>query len=116
MQASFLSRLRQVWLLRSNFLLHLQEQDAHVTIATTTIARRAIEKEWRYTTDPHLPPRAALDFRPRDDPDEHVWDNNFKDDTGKVIAGGGTLKQMELHKASRRRQLEGSQTALPRSY
>ncbi|KAF2476880.1 uncharacterized protein BDR25DRAFT_330863 [Lindgomyces ingoldianus] len=68
------------------------KQDAHVTTMTTTIARGAIEKEWRYTTDPHLPPRAAPDFRPRDDPDEHVWDYNFKDDTDKVIASRGTLK------------------------
>jgi hypothetical protein len=101
----------KAWRLRSNFLLHLQEQGAHMTTATTTSTRRAIEKEWRYTTDPHLPPRAAPDFRPREDPDEQVWDYNFKDDTGKVINGRGTLKQMEMHRASRRRQLQDTQTA-----
>ena len=57
------------WLLRSNFLLHLQEQEAHGTSATTPATRRAIEIDWRYTTDPYLPPRAAPDFRSREDPD-----------------------------------------------
>ena len=60
------------WNLRSNFLAHLNEREAHGTIATTPAARRAIEIEWRYTTDPHLPPRAAPDFRSREDPDEHI--------------------------------------------
>ena len=27
---------------------------------------------WRYITDLHLPPRAALDFRSREDPEEQV--------------------------------------------
>ena len=31
------------WNLRSNFLIHLQEREAHKTIATTPAARRAIE-------------------------------------------------------------------------
>ncbi|OCL08747.1 hypothetical protein AOQ84DRAFT_292525, partial [Glonium stellatum] len=61
------------WSLRSNSLLHPHEQDAHMTTVATTAARRAIKKEWRYTTDSHLPPRAAPDFRSREDPDEHVW-------------------------------------------
>jgi hypothetical protein len=43
------------WLLRSNFLLYLQKQDVHKATAITPIAHRTIEKEWRYTTDPHLP-------------------------------------------------------------
>lgn len=98
------------WGLRSNFLLHLQEQDAHRTTAKTPAARRAIEKAWRYTTDPHLPPRAAPDFHSREDPDEHVWNYSFKDGTGKVITGKGTLRQTEMHKALRRRQLRGTQT------
>ncbi|KAL8725762.1 MAG: hypothetical protein Q9166_007162 [cf. Caloplaca sp. 2 TL-2023] len=98
------------WNLRSNFLVHLQEREAHGTIATPA-ARRAIEIEWRYTTDPYLPPRVAPDFRTWEDPDEQVWDYSFKDDTGKVITGGGTLKQMEMHKASRCRQAEGTQVA-----
>lgn len=46
------------WKLRSNFLLHFQEREAHGTSATTPAARRAIEIDWRYTTDPYLPPRA----------------------------------------------------------
>jgi hypothetical protein len=50
------------WLSRSNFL-HLQEQDIHKITATTPLARRTIEKEWQYPTDPHLPPRMALDSR-----------------------------------------------------
>lgn len=88
------------WNLRSNFLLHLQEREAHGASATTPAARRAIEIDWRYTTDPYLPPRVAPDFRSREDPDEQVWDYSFKDDNGKVITGKGTLKQMEMHKAS----------------
>lgn len=95
------------WLLRSNFLLHSQEQEAHGTSATTPAARRAIEINWRYTTDPYLPPRAALDFRSREDPDEQVWEYSFRDDNGRVISGMGTQKQMEMHKASRRLQAEG---------
>lgn len=73
------------WLLRSNFLFHLQEQDSHKTIMMTPAARRAIEKEWRYTTDPNLPPRAAPSFLSREDPDEHEWDYGFRDDTGKEM-------------------------------
>jgi hypothetical protein len=42
------------------------------TTAITPATRRAIEKEWRYTTDPHLPRRAAPDFRLREDSDEHM--------------------------------------------
>ncbi|KAH9873081.1 hypothetical protein J1614_005478 [Plenodomus biglobosus] len=98
------------WLLRSNFLLHLQEEDAHWA-ATTPAARRTIEQEWRYMTDPHLPPRKAPYFRPQDDPDEHVWEYGFRDDTGKVIKGRGTMKQMEMHQASRRREIQERQTA-----
>ena len=95
------------WRLRSNFLDHLwEEREAHGTTATTPAARRAIEIEWRYMTDPCLPPRAAPDFRSREDPEEQVWNYNFKDDTGKVITGRGTLKQMEMRKASRCRQAE----------
>lgn len=75
--------------------------------ATTAAARRAIEKEWRYTTDPHLPHRKAPDFRPQEDPDEHVWDYNFKDDTGRIVRGRGTMREMEMHKAFRRRQTQG---------
>lgn len=60
------------WQLRSNFLLHLQEQDAHRILPTTPAARRAMEIDWRYTTDPYLPPRAAPDFRSWEDPNEHV--------------------------------------------
>ena len=78
-------------------------------MATTPAARRAIETEWRYTTDPNQPPRAAPAFRSREDPDEHIWEYGFKDDTGKVITGRGTLKQMEMHKASRCRQAEATQ-------
>jgi len=89
------------WLLRSNFLLHLQEQEAHGTSATTPATRRAIEIDWRYTTNPYLPPWAAPDFRSREDPDKQVWDYSFKDDKGRVITGRGTQKQMEMQKASR---------------
>jgi hypothetical protein len=99
------------WQLRSNFLAHFQEREAHGTTATTPAARRAIEIEWRYTTDPYLPPRAAPDFRSREDPDEQVWNYSFKDDTGKVINSMGTMKQMEMHKASLCRQAEGTQDA-----
>ncbi|KAK4107253.1 hypothetical protein N656DRAFT_820616 [Canariomyces notabilis] len=88
------------WMLRSNFLLHLQEREAHGASAKTPATRRAIELAWRYTTDPKLPPRAAPDFRSREDPDEQVWNYGFKDQNGKVISGRGTMKQMEMHKAS----------------
>ena len=97
------------WLLRSNFLLHLQEGGSHGT-ATTPAVRRIIEQEWRYTTDPHLPRRTAPDFRPRDDTDEHVWEYGFRDETGKVIKGKGTMKQMEMHRASLRREIQERQT------
>ena len=90
------------WTLRSNFLLHLYEGEAHKSMATTPAARRAIEIEWRYATDPTLPPRAAPDFRSRDEPDEHVWTYSFKDEDGNVVDGKGTLRQTEMHKNSRR--------------
>ncbi|PGH32042.1 hypothetical protein GX50_05167 [[Emmonsia] crescens] len=50
------------WILRSTFLLHLQERDAHMATVTTPVARRASDTESRYTTDPYLPLRAASDF------------------------------------------------------
>jgi len=92
------------WNLRSNFLVYLQEREAHITTATTPAARRAIEIAWWYTTDPYLPPGEPPDFGSREDPDEQVWAYGFKDDTGKVITCTGTLKQTEMDMASRRRQ------------
>lgn len=99
------------WQLRRNFLLHLQEREAHEATATTPAARRAIEIKWRYATDPYLPPRAAPDFRSREDPDEQVWNYGFKDNTGNVMNGSGTIKQIEIHKALIRRRGEGAQDA-----
>ncbi|KAF2270022.1 hypothetical protein CC78DRAFT_550385 [Lojkania enalia] len=93
--------------LRSKFLFHLQEQDAQKITAITPAARRTIEKDWWHTTDPNLPPPAAPDFRSRKDPDEHVWVNGFRDDTGRVIRDRGRMKQMELHRASRCRENAG---------
>lgn len=104
------------WSLRSNFLFHLQEEEAHKALAATPTARRAIEKEWRYTTDPHLPPRAAPNFRSREDPAEHVWNYTFKDETGRVIPGQGTLEQMNIHMALRRREVEALRTASAASH
>lgn len=94
------------WQLRSNFLAHLQDREAHIITATTPAARRSIELAWRYATDPDLPPRAAPGFRSREDPDEQVWDYGFKDDSGKVITGTGTLEEVEIHKAALRQQAE----------
>jgi len=92
------------WNLRSNFLLHLQEREAHMATAATPAARRAIEIEWRYITDPHLPSRAAPDFRSREDPEEQVWTYSFKDSTGRVLTRTGTQRQMDkdLQGAGRR--------------
>ena len=64
-----------------------------ITVAfafTVPAARRAIETEWRYATDPHLPPRAAPDFRSREDPEEQIWTYSFKDNTGRVLTRTGT--------------------------
>lgn len=83
------------WQLRSQFLLHLQEQDAHQAHAVTAVARRAIELEWRYSTDPNLPPRRAPHFRPRTDPEEQVWTYGIKDGAGNIINRTGTQRQME---------------------
>lgn len=68
----------------------------------TPAARRAIEKEWRCTADPDLPPWAAPDVRSREDPVEHIWDYNFRDDTGRMIKGRGTMRETEMHRASQR--------------
>jgi hypothetical protein len=38
----------KTWNLRSNFLVHLQEREAHMIIATAPAARRVIGIEWRY--------------------------------------------------------------------
>ncbi|KAL9630940.1 MAG: hypothetical protein Q9204_004470 [Flavoplaca sp. TL-2023a] len=97
------------WKLRSNFLSHLNECDAHSAILTTPTARRAIEIDWRYATDPYLPPRVVPRFRPREDLEEDVWDYSFKDDLGRVVSGRGTVEQMELHKAQRRQQTDKTQ-------
>jgi hypothetical protein len=79
------------WLLQSNFLLRLQEQDSHRRTVIRPAARCTIEEEWQYTTDPNLPPRAAPDFRSREDPDEDVWEYGFRDNTGKLVKGRGTM-------------------------
>ncbi|UKZ83472.1 hypothetical protein TrVFT333_011281 [Trichoderma virens FT-333] len=91
------------WLLRSEFLLHLHAQDAHKANATTAAARRAIELEWRYTTDPQLPPRQAPHFRSRADPDEYIWEYGIKDRAGNIINRRGTQKQMEQDLAQLRK-------------
>ena len=62
------------WQLRSNFLAHLQNREAHIPTASTPAARPSIELAWRYATDPYLPPRATPGFRSREDPDEQVRD------------------------------------------
>jgi hypothetical protein len=100
------------WLLRSNFLLHLHEQDAHRISLTTPAGRRAIEIDWRYATHPYLPPRVAPDFRSRDDPGEDVWSYSFKDGNGKVVSGKGTMEQMDMHKTSLRLQAERKTAAI----
>jgi hypothetical protein len=72
--------------------------------AATPAARRAIEIEWRYATDPHLPPRAAPDFRSREDPEKQIWTYSFKDNTGRVLARTGTQRQIDkdLQRSGRR--------------
>lgn len=90
------------WQLRSTFLCHLQEQEAHMASATTPAARRAIELKWRYVTDPHLPPREAPFFRSRADPEEHIWEYSFKDHTGKIVNRRGTQGQIKQDLAQRR--------------
>jgi hypothetical protein len=83
------------WSLRSNFLLHLKEEAAHMAMAATPAARRAIEIEWRYVTDIHLPPRAPPHFRSREDPEEQNWRFSFKDNTGRVLTRIGTQREMD---------------------
>ncbi|KAG8421889.1 hypothetical protein J3458_003726 [Metarhizium acridum] len=92
------------WLLRSNFLLHLKEQEVHLASAASAAARRAIELQWRYSTNPHLPPRAAPMFRSRSDPEEHVWEYGFRDHTGKIVNRRGTQRQMEQDLAQAQRR------------
>jgi hypothetical protein len=58
-------------------------------------ACRAIEIEWRYITNLHLPLRAALDFRSREELLEQVWTYSFKDNTGKVLTRTGTQSQID---------------------
>ncbi|KAL8889457.1 MAG: hypothetical protein Q9192_006018 [Flavoplaca navasiana] len=99
----------KAWQLQSNFLSHLNEREAHSAISTTPTARRAIEIDWRYATDPDLPPRVAPRFRPREDPEKDVWNYSFKDDLGRVVSGRGTVEQMESHKAQRRQEVDGTQ-------
>lgn len=93
----------KTWTLRSNFLLHLQEREAHMETAATPIARRAIELEWRYVTNLHLPPCAAPDFRSQEDPKEQIWTYSFRDNTGRVLTRTGTQRQMDedLRRASK---------------
>jgi hypothetical protein len=81
------------WTLRSNFLLHLQEE-AHMATAATPAARRAIEIQWRYTTDLSLLPRASPYFRSREEPEEHQWTFSFRDNTGGVSTRTGTEREM----------------------
>jgi hypothetical protein len=85
----------KTWILRSNFLSHLNEGDAHMPTGATPAARRTIELEWRYVTDPHLPPRAAPDFLPQEDPEQHIWTYSVRDSTGRVVTRTGTQRQMD---------------------
>lgn len=82
------------WTLRSNFLLHLYQQEAHTESAATPAARREIEVNWRYATDPNLPPRRAPDFRSQTDPGEAIWYYSLKDLAGKIVDKRGTERQM----------------------
>jgi hypothetical protein len=97
------------WLLRSNFLCHLLQQEAHAGIASTPAARRAIEIEWRYTTNPDLPRQKAPDFLSREDPDEQEWTYSFRNNAGVMISRRRTKKQMEADIASQHpsRRTEG---------
>ncbi|PVH72110.1 hypothetical protein DL98DRAFT_611779 [Cadophora sp. DSE1049] len=80
----------KAWRLRSNFLLHLQEeQAAHGALATTPAGRHELELASRYLADPHLPPRAAPRFRPREDPREHVWSYSLR-----MIRGGWLMERL----------------------
>jgi hypothetical protein len=83
------------WTLRSNFLLHLQEEAAHMGTAATPAERRAIEILWRYPTDLHLPPRAPPYFRSREEPEEHQWTFSFRDKAGGVLTRTGTQREMD---------------------
>ena len=93
------------WLLRSNFLLHLQER-THSTLASTPETRRAIEEEWRYATDPYLPPRAGPEFRSREDSNEQIWEYSFKGATGKIVNRKGTRRLMDTDIAAQSQQRE----------
>jgi hypothetical protein len=65
-------------------------------------ARRAIEIEWQYTTDPHLFAESCGPyFRSREDPDEHLWTYSFVDNTSRMTTHTGTLGEMEMDIASR---------------
>jgi hypothetical protein len=72
--------------------------------AATPAARRAIELEWRYVTNLHLLPRAAPDFQSQEDPEQHIWTYNFRDNIGRVVTRTGTQRQVDedLRKAGRR--------------
>lgn len=83
------------WQFHSNFLCHLQDQEAHMASATTPAVRRAIELKWRYATDPHLPPRKGPFFRSQADLVEYIWEYSFKDHTDKVVNRRATQRQME---------------------
>lgn len=63
--------------------------------AATPTARRMIELEWRYATDPDLPSRAPPNFRPREDPEEHIWTYSVKDRSSRVVTRTGTQRQMD---------------------
>lgn len=80
------------WTLRSHFLLHLQERDAHMATSATPAVRRVMELEWRYVSNLHLLPRAAPDFQSREDPKQHIWTYSFRDNTGRVVTRTGTLE------------------------
>jgi hypothetical protein len=96
------------WLLRSNFLLHLKEQNAHTETASTPADRRRIEIASRHITDPYLPPRAAPGFLPREEPGQQVWQYSFRNDAGQMISRTGTQEQMEADLlATQRQQAEG---------
>lgn len=92
------------WTLHSNFLLHLQKQEVHITTTVRPAAHCTIEIEWRYITNLHLPLHAASNFWSQKNFKKQVWMYSFKNNIDRVLTHTNRQRQIseKLQRTERR--------------
>lgn len=63
---------------RSIFPEHLRTEMLHQQDCPGVGSRRMTELQWRYATDPYLPPQRPLHFLPAEAPESAIWKGSFR--------------------------------------